>query len=103
MTSPAKFRKDKEIVAEYETQVKVSLCSPGATSLACVPPTCCHVQHMTHTSKRLLVALWCSCNGHHTYCKEEEEAFHRPGMHCDTFVRFKSKLFGTTYEANRLD
>ncbi|CAF96828.1 unnamed protein product [Tetraodon nigroviridis] len=22
MTSPAKFRKDKEIVAEYETQVK---------------------------------------------------------------------------------
>ncbi|KAL6464508.1 hypothetical protein MHYP_G00268250 [Metynnis hypsauchen] len=25
MTSPAKFRKDKEIIAEYETQVKVSM------------------------------------------------------------------------------
>lgn len=35
MTSPAKFKKDKEIIAEYDTQVK------GKAALSSPPLPCC--------------------------------------------------------------
>jgi len=58
MTSPAKFKKDKEIIAEYDTQVKGRDCFvPLCLLVAALPRDCGSLQWMLGGEGEMLCRL----------------------------------------------